>query len=504
MPPERLPRLCVALEATQPADLFTKAERAARDNSLLELRLDHLKTPAQGLGRLRDFADSHPAAILIATCRPTRSGGKFRGSAEAECAILSKAAQAGCQWLDLSLPSAERVNANVVKKLHLHANLMVSWHDFEGPRHLHGLAARFAKIPADLYKVAAHARNFADNGRMLRFLAETSAHLPIVAFCMGDAGLASRILAPHFGSAFTFASLAPGLATAPGQLDIASMRRIYRVETINRATRVYGVLGYPLAHSLSPLMLNAAFRRTSVNAVYVPMPTRNPNDVLSQLDALDLNGFSVTHPHKSAFLKQLDGIDPMARKIGAINTVVRSSGKLYGYNTDLAGILAPLEAQMRIAGARVLVIGAGGAARAAVFGLRERGANVTILNRTSAKAHRLAKQARAKVARRRDLKKTSFDLIINATPVGQSPKPQASPLEAEEINAPLVFDFVYNPIETSLLRMARARGARVISGLEMFVIQGARQFEIWTGKPAPRDEMLHEILTYLQQPTATA
>ncbi len=158
---------------------------------------------------------------------------------------------------------------------------------------------------------------------------------------------------------------------------------------------------------------------------------------------------------------------------------------------------------MRIAGARVLVIGAGGAARAAVFGLRERGASVTILNRTAAKAHRLAKQARAKVARRRELRKTSFDLIINATPVGQSPKPQASPLDAEEINAPLVFDFVYNPIETSLLRMARARGARVISGLEMFVIQGARQFEIWTGKPAPRDEMLHEILTYLQQPAAT-
>lgn len=498
VPPQRLPRLCVALEASQAAELFAKAERAARDNSLLELRLDHLKNPALAVGKLRDFADSHPLVTLIATCRKVQAGGKFRGSAEAECAILSKAALAGCAWVDLSLTSAERLSANSLRQLRLRANLLISLHDFAAPRHLATLEARLRAVPADLYKVVCQARNFADNGKILRFLEQAGARLPLVAFCMGEAGAASRILAPRFGAAFTFASMAPGQATAPGQLDIATLRRIYRIESINRATRVYGVLGYPLEHSLSPLMLNAAFRRASVNAVYLPMPAKQPGEVLSQLDALELSGFSVTHPHKSALLKELDGIDPVARRIGAINTVVRSNGKLYGYNTDLAGIVGPLESLARLDKARVLILGAGGAARAAAFGLAARGAEIYICNRTPAKAQTLARQAHGKAIARRELKKASFDVIVNATPVGQYPHVDASPLGEDEIHASIVFDLVYNPLETKLLRLARERGARPIAGLEMFVTQGARQFEIWTGKPAPREEMLREVLTFLQ------
>lgn len=503
MPPERLPHICTAVEGAQTGELLAKAERALRENSFIELRLDGLKAPAAALTSLAEFCAPRPEAIFLATCRRVTAGGHFRGSAEAECAILSKAAGAGCQWVDVSLPTAERVSAATLRQLRQRANLLVSEHQPQGPVRLAELADHLAKIPADLFKVVCQARSFADNGRVLRFLAEHSARLPLVAFCQGESGVASRILAPRFGAQFTFASLAPGEATAPGQLDAATLRGLYRLDALNRATRVYGVLGYPLAHSLSPLMLNTAFRRASINAVYVPLPAREAKEVLAAMDALALSGFSITLPHKSALLKSMDGVDPVAKRVGAINTVVRSAGKLYGFNTDVAGIVQPLASVLKLAGARALVLGAGGAARAAVFGLKEEGAEVFVANRTAARGRALAAAAKAKFLPRAELKKANFDVLINATPVGQFPKIEASPLAPEEIRAAVVFDLVYNPLETTLLRQAREKGARVISGLEMFVTQGARQFEIWTGKPAPREEMLREVLRELRAERAT-
>src|SRR6185312_1236626 len=224
--------------------------------------------------------------------------------------------------------------------------------------------------------------------------------------------------------------------------------------------------------------------------------------VLDFADEIPLSGLSVTHPHKSAFLDRLERIDPLGASVGAINTVVRSQGKFYGYNTDVAGILEPLSAVLPLRGAKVLVLGAGGAARAAVFGLRSCGAHVFIHNRTRARAQALATAAKAKVVGRPELKKMEFQALIQATPVGQFPKIKESPLAADEIHAGVVFDLVYNPQETALARLARAKGARVIPGLEMFVHQGARQFELWTGKPAPVEEMRREVLAALQEPAS--
>jgi 3-dehydroquinate dehydratase / shikimate dehydrogenase len=202
-------------------------------------------------------------------------------------------------------------------------------------------------------------------------------------------------------------------------------------------------------------------------------------------------------PYKEPILKELDKSDPWTAKVGACNTLVRSQdGKLYGFNTDVAGIVQPLEQRLMLAGAKVLVLGAGGAARAAVFGLKARGAEVFILNRTPAPAQKLARQSKAKVIKRSDLKKISFDVIINATPVGMD-NGKTSPLNEKEIKAKFVMDLVYSDIETRFLRLARAQGATVIPGWEMFVYQGARQFEIWTGKPAPLSEMQNEVLSAL-------
>jgi 3-dehydroquinate dehydratase/shikimate dehydrogenase len=257
------------------------------------------------------------------------------------------------------------------------------------------------------------------------------------------------------------------------------------------------VLGYPLGHSLSPRMHNAAYRRMGMNAVYLPLPSKRAAEVLDTAEEIPLSGISVTIPHKSELLDRLERVDTLAAEVGAINTIVRSQGKFYGYNTDVAGIVEPLAQAMPLRGAKILVLGAGGAARAAVFGLRSRGAQVFICNRTRAKAQALAAQAKAKVVGRADLKKLEFQALIQATPVGQFPKVKESPLEANELHAGVVFDLVYNPMETALARMAREAGAKIIPGVEMFVHQGARQFELWTGKPAPVDTMRQEVLTAL-------
>jgi 3-dehydroquinate dehydratase/shikimate dehydrogenase len=207
-------------------------------------------------------------------------------------------------------------------------------------------------------------------------------------------------------------------------------------------------------------------------------------------------------PHKQAILAHLDNMDPQTAKIGACNTVVRSQdGKLYGFNTDSAGVVSPLEQRLPLKDARILVLGAGGAARAAVFGLKERGSDVFILNRNLEKAQKLARQAKARTIKRANLKKLDFDVIINATPVGMG-NLHESPLSADEIKAKLVFDMVYDPGETKLLKLAKERGAEVIPGSVMFVHQAARQFEIWTGKPAPREDMLRIVLLALSERAA--
>jgi len=498
--PGRIPRLCVAVQAPTVSELLGRAERASRETTLLELRLDSLKLPSAAMGPLREFLRSSPQTLVIATCRKQTYGGGFKGSAEAEWRILHDAALAGCAMVDIELQSAERLTAGALSELRQHTNLIVSYHDFKTTPPLAPLLKRMRAIPADLYKLVPTASTWRQNIELLRFVEANSGPQALVAFCMGEVGLLSRLLSLRAGGAFTFAALEAEEATASGQPDIEALRNLYRMDTLNRATRIYGVLGYPLAHSLSPRMHNAAYRRTGENALYLPLPSRRPTDVLDFADEIPLSGFSVTHPYKSAFLNRMERLDPIAKAVGAINTVVRSQGKFYGYNTDVAGIVEPLAQALPLRGAKVLVLGAGGAARAAVFGLRSRGAQVFIHNRTRQRAQALAAAAKAKVVGRQELKKLEFQAIVHATPVGQYPKVKESPLAADEIHAPVVFDLVYNPLETALARLARAGGARVISGMEMFVLQGARQFELWTGKPAPVEEMRREVLAALTEP----
>jgi 3-dehydroquinate dehydratase/shikimate dehydrogenase len=500
--PLRLPRVCVAVTGSDPADLAGRAEALVRDNSFLEFRLDYLPKPALGLPKIKRFSEAHPGHVVIATCRRVANGGKFRGSIASELDILRKAAAAGCQVLDVELQTALRCKAEQLQKLRNYSALMLSFHDFRGTRKLEETLAKMLVFPADFYKIVSTATTLSDNVTMMRFLARESDKHSLVCMCMGEQGIISRVLGVRAGSVFTFASAGMGEETAPGQVTAQELRDVYRIEQVDAATRVYGVAGDPVSHSLSPTVMNAAFRRENVNAVYLKLHAKTLKDLLTCVREIPIHGISVTMPYKQSILPHLDNTDSHTTKIGACNTVVRAQdGKLYGFNTDAAGVVRPLERRLTtLEGAKILVLGAGGAARAAVFGLKERGAEVYILNRSAGPAQKLARQARARTLKRANLKKMAFDVIINATPVGMG-NTRETPLQENEINARYVFDMVYDPAETRLLKLARQRGVQIIPGIEMFVQQAARQFEIWTGKPAPGDEMLRVVLLTLQERT---
>ena len=498
--PLRLPRVCVAVIGSDPNEMGEKAELLVRDNPFLEFRLDYLSKPGLALPKIKRFLESHPGTFVIATCRRVASGGKFRGSIVSQLDILGKAAAAGCQLIDVELETASKCKPEQLQKLRTRAALILSFHDFRATKKLEETLEKMLAYPADFYKIVSTAATLSDNVTMIKFLAREGDRHSLVGMCMGEQGVISRVLGVRAGSVFTFASAVAGEETAPGQITAQDLRNVYRIENVDVATRVYGVVGAPIAHSLSPAIMNAAFRRENVNAVYLGLHAKTLKDLLTCVREIPIHGISVTMPYKEAILPHLDNTDAHTTKIGACNTVVRAQdGKLYGFNTDAAGIVRPLERRLNtLEGARILVIGAGGAARAAVFGLKERGSEVYILNRSAAPAKKLAHQARARIVKRPDLKKLAFDVIINATPVGMG-NLRESPLQEQEINARYVFDMIYDPPETRFLKLAKERGAQAIPGIEMFVHQAARQFEIWTGKPAPWDEMLRVVLLALQE-----
>jgi len=504
MVPLRLPRVCVAVTGADPTEMVEKAEGLVRDNSFLEFRLDYLPHPAQALPKIKRFVEYHPEVVCIATCRRIANGGKFRGSVASQFDLLSKAAASGCQLVDIELQSALQIKPVQRERLRSRTGVVLSFHDFRATKKLDETLQKMSAIPADYYKIVTTATSLYDNVVMMKFLEKNSDRYSLVGMCMGEQGIVSRVLGVRAGSVFTFASTSPGEKTAPGQATGQELRSTYRIDQVDAATKVYGVVGDPVSQSLSPAIMNAAMRRENVNAVYLSLHAKVLKDLLSCVKDIPIHGLSITMPYKEAILKYLDNTDSHTTKIGACNTVVRAQdGKLYGFNTDAAGIVRPLEQRISLNQAKILVIGAGGAARAAVFGLKERGAEVYIMNRSLASAQHLAHRARARVMKRKDLKKVAFDVIINATPVGMGNTTE-SPLNANEIQARYVFDMVYDPQETLLLKMARARGAETIPGLEMFVHQAARQFEIWTGKPAPWDEMLRVVTAALQERAANS
>ncbi len=498
-------KVCVAITGSTAVEMLDRAAAAARENPFLEFRLDYLAKPVAALPKLKQFLAEHGEVTALATCRRAATGGKFKGTIAAELEVLQKAPSSGFHLIDLELETAESIKSSELEKLRARgAALIISHHDFQATKDLDGIFERIRPYEPEFIKIVSTAKSLSDNVVMMRFLERAHDMANLIGICMGDQGLVSRVLGVRAGSVFTFASAAEGEETGSGQIAARTLLETYRIGQIDAATKVYGVCGNPIKHSLSPLMMNTAFRRETVNAVYLALQTNKLGDLLKLVREVPLHGLSVTMPLKQEVMKHLENTDPVSAEIGSCNTIVRSQdGKLYGFNTDEGGIVRPLERRLALKGAKVLVLGAGGAARAAVFGLARRGAEVIVLNRTTQTAQKLAREAKVKTIRRDQVAKSSFDVIVNATPIGMHGiKPQHI-LEPKEINARLVFDLVYNPVDTPLIRMAREKGIHVITGVEMFVQQGARQFEIWTGKPAPEDEMLRVVVHALRQRAET-
>ncbi len=365
------------------------------------------------------------------------------------------------------------------------ARILLSYHNFRStPPNLARVARKLERAPHDATKIAAHCRTIRDAARVLD-LARGRRDRVIVP--MGELGIAARILALRAGSALAYAPVA--LATAPGQSSLEDLSDLYRADKLTRRTRIYGVIGDPIAHSLSPLMQNTAFHARRVDAIYVPFRVLDLRDFVAAIAPLELSGFSITLPHKEKILRYLDDCDPLAREIGAVNTVVvRAGGSLYGYNTDYVAVLRAVERRVRLAGSRVLLLGAGGAARAAAFALAQGGAMVSICARRPQRAVQLARAVGGEAIPRRNVRGEFFDAIVNCTPLGLRPG-DASPLSAAEMNCRIAMDMIYRPRVTKFLQLAQKKGIETITGVDMFVAQGAAQWEIWTGLRAPEAAM---------------
>jgi 3-dehydroquinate dehydratase/shikimate dehydrogenase len=488
-------RVCGVVAAATAREMRSQVRLGLRKTRTLELRLDYLRSAKERKSFLSWLRRKRPRAVLVATCRRKEGGGLYRGSREEQIGILAQAARSGCDWCDVEIETAQRMARSELARALLPARVIVSYHDFRGtPQNLRGIVRRLERAGGHAIKIAAQCHSVSDSVRICEL---ASTRRDAVAIPMGEFGFAGRVLSLRMGSALAYAAVEQ--ATAPGQLSLDAMAELYRAAQITRRTRVYGVIGDPIGHSLSPLLHNTAFRARKFDAVFVPFLVRNLRDFLGAMDGFGIAGFSVTIPHKETILRFLDGCDPLAARIGAVNTVVvRGGGRLYGYNTDYVGVLRSLEQRMRLAGSRVLLYGAGGAARAAALALAQAGSIVCLSARRPARARALARAVGGQVVPRADLVHEFFDAIVNCTPIGMHPH-GGSPLASAELNCRIVMDMVYRPRETGLLRLAQRKGIEVISGVEMFLAQGFAQYEIWTGERAPESAMRRVVVSALDR-----
>jgi 3-dehydroquinate dehydratase / shikimate dehydrogenase len=488
-------RICGVVAAKTAREMKAQVRMGLTKTRTLELRFDYLSGPRERGALFGWLRRLRPRAILIATCRRREGGGLFQGSCEAELDVLAQAIRAGCSWCDVEIETAKRVPGDELRRALAPARILVSYHDFrKTPKDLKRIVRQLDELRGDAIKITAQCGSVSDSVRVVELARNRR---DVVAIPMGEFGLAGRVLSLRMGSSLTYAAVEQ--PTAPGQLSFDAMTDLYRAARISRRTRVYGVIGDPIGHSLSPLLHNTAFHARKFDAVFVPFRVRNLPEFLRAMKGFGVLGLSVTIPHKETILRHLDGCDPIAARIGAVNTVVvRGGGRLYGYNTDYVGVLRSLEQRLRLAGSRVLLLGAGGAARAAAFALAQAGSIVCVCARRPERARALARAAGGHAIARADLAHEFFDAIVNCTPIGMHPR-GGSPLKSAELNCRIVMDMVYRPRETELLRLARRKGIEVISGVEMFLAQGFAQYEIWTGERAPERAMRRAVESALDR-----
>jgi 3-dehydroquinate dehydratase/shikimate dehydrogenase len=476
-------RVCVSVWAADLHGLRADLKRAAKWADFVELRLDCLASRA-------DFGEVVSSAFrpLILTYRPSEQGGHRDLSRDERTTFWKSAPRRDDVWWDIESDLVAALSPNW-------SRVIVSHHDFSGvPDELEKIYEQLAATPAAVLKIAVRANDILDCLRVFKLLDRAhDDNRQLIAIAMGNAGIVTRILGPSRGAFLTYGGLDDESATAPGQVNAPNLRSLYHIDKIDDATMICGLVGLPVMHSLSPQIHNAAFESEGINGVYLPFEVRDAEQFFRRMVhprtrelRWNLRGLSVTAPHKQTVMRVLDWIDADAKEMGAVNTVVVENDRLLGYNTDAAGFVEPLLARFgSLRDWKVAIVGAGGAARAAIWALQRQQANVTVFARDVTKAQALgvgcAPLATASLA--------GYDLVVNATPLGSGAYIDQSPVTREQLNgARCIYDLVYNPAETRLLREAREAGCQTLGGLEMLVAQARIQFELWTGKFSPKGE----------------
>jgi 3-dehydroquinate dehydratase/shikimate dehydrogenase len=458
------PRICATVTGASAEALRAARAAAEPEADLVELRLDTMERPDPEAA----LNGRHRPAIV--TCRPVREGGQFKGSEEDRRLLLERASALGAEFLDVEWDAGfDRLIGDRDGR-----GVVVSRHDFEGtPRDVPALLAAMRTTGAEFVKLAATTRTLSDLVPLL-----DARHPDTILIGMGASGVPSRILAGRFGSPWTYA----GNSVAPGQLSSSRLLHEFRFRRIRSDAAIYGLVGRPIGHSLSAAMHNAAFEAEGLNAAYVPFEASDIADFRRCADALGVKGASITTPFKLDVLSMLDEVSPLATAVGAVNTIVLRDGRWIGTNTDVEGFLEPLKRRTDVRDARATILGAGGAARAVAFALQQEGAHVAISARRPEAAVVVANSLGVRAEPLPPLA-GSWDLLVNATPVG-GPAAPGIPLDGFPSSG-LVYDLIYEPDPTELMKSAARAGCRVIGGIEMLVAQAERQFELWTGARPP-------------------
>lgn len=491
-------KICVPVCVQRSRELLAALELASAIADVIELRLDYLaeneREPA--LAILKDWLKSGDSAAIL-TFRPSEQGGETTSDLDQRrrfwTSLISLSGQA---WFDmevdlvLSFADEPRTDDRSIDW----SRVICSHHDFTGvSSELDHIYQRMAATPARVLKIAVRADEATDCIPVFRLLERAQREgREMIAIAMGQPGIMTRILGPSRGSFLTYAAIDDEGASAPGQLTANELRDVYRIHELDQQTEVIGLLGNPVGHSLSPQIHNAAFGAARVNAVYIPFEVgdaarfmRRMADGRSRELNWNLRGLSVTAPHKSAVMKSLDWIEPTAKAIGAVNTILIRDDEMRGYNTDALGFLAPLKQKFgSLRGARCAIIGAGGGARAASWALRGEGAEVALFVRDAGKPENASSESEVETYPIAAASFNGFDVVVNATPLGTSGALEEQTLATTEQfrGVRLAYDLVYNPLETRFLREAQAAGCATLGGIEMLLAQAVEQFKLWVGK----------------------
>ncbi|GAB2287366.1 hypothetical protein Dimus_021746 [Dionaea muscipula] len=504
--------ICAPVMADSVDEMLVQILKAkAQGADLVELRLDYLKRFSPDQEDLEVLIKRSSLPTLV-TFRPTWEGGQYGGDEHLRLATLRRAIELGASYIDVELKVADDFLKSIDGVKHENVKVIVSSHNYENTpssEELGNLVVRIQAAGADIVKIATTALDITDSARIFHVLAHSQ--VPVIGIAMGEKGLISRILSAKFGGFLTFGVIEAGAVSAPGQPTIKDLLELYNFRQIGPDTKVHGVIGNPIGHSKSPHLYNAAFKSVGFNGIYLPLLVDSVAKFLKTYSSPDFVGYSYTIPHKVAGLQCCDEVDPIAQEIGAISCMIRrpSDGKLLGYNVDYLGAIAAIEEGLRglsgliptagspLAGKLFVVMGAGGAGKALAFGGKEKGARVVVANRTLDKAKALASKVGGEALTLDELGDFHPEkgmILANTTSVGMKPGIDQTPIPKDSLkHYSLVFDAIYTPKLTRLLREAQESGAAVVYGTEMFINQAFVQFEKFTGLPAPK-EFIREVL----------